>query len=216
MRLRLLYVRLHVPGRSIWNTARSGLTLLALVQQTRLVLAIYSKMENRLKRWKRLYWAPFHSDEWAVLREVAKGVSLLASDDSSFITGIELFVDGGRGQIWKNNWCYIKDRIIFDSHRGVGTSASGIFASKDTITVGGDTTYCNHITWTSGTISLPCETESSPTSMSECDLSWPSAFELPILQVRFPLAPFFLECKATVSGSPMLKKYAARFLTWHL
>ena len=28
--------------------------------------------------------------------EVAKVASLLASDDSSFITGIELFVDGGR------------------------------------------------------------------------------------------------------------------------
>jgi NAD(P)-dependent dehydrogenase (short-subunit alcohol dehydrogenase family) len=31
--------------------------------------------------------------------EVAKAVSFLASDDSNFITGIELFVDGGRGQI---------------------------------------------------------------------------------------------------------------------
>jgi NAD(P)-dependent dehydrogenase (short-subunit alcohol dehydrogenase family) len=31
--------------------------------------------------------------------EVAKAVSFLASDDNSFITGIELFVDGGRGQI---------------------------------------------------------------------------------------------------------------------
>ena len=31
--------------------------------------------------------------------EVAKVVSFLASDDSSFITGIELFVDGGMAQI---------------------------------------------------------------------------------------------------------------------
>ena len=31
--------------------------------------------------------------------EVAKVASFLASDDSSFVTGIELFVDGGRGQI---------------------------------------------------------------------------------------------------------------------
>ena len=31
--------------------------------------------------------------------EVAKAVSFLASDDASYITGIELFVDGGRAQI---------------------------------------------------------------------------------------------------------------------
>jgi NAD(P)-dependent dehydrogenase (short-subunit alcohol dehydrogenase family) len=31
--------------------------------------------------------------------EVAKAVALLASDDSSYITGIELFVDGGLAQI---------------------------------------------------------------------------------------------------------------------
>jgi NAD(P)-dependent dehydrogenase (short-subunit alcohol dehydrogenase family) len=31
--------------------------------------------------------------------EIAKAALFLAFDDTSFVTGIELFVDGGRGQI---------------------------------------------------------------------------------------------------------------------
>ena len=36
---------------------------------------------------------------WGTTDEVAKAVVFLASDDSSYITGTELFVDGGFAQV---------------------------------------------------------------------------------------------------------------------
>jgi len=38
-------------------------------------------------------------DAWENPRKLLKVALFLASDDSSFVTGIELFVDGGRAQI---------------------------------------------------------------------------------------------------------------------
>ena len=43
--------------------------------------------------------------------EIAKPAVFLASDDSAYITGIELFVDGGIAQIW--NWSFFSYIISF-------------------------------------------------------------------------------------------------------
>jgi len=44
-------------------------------------------------------YPPSQWDAWGNPMKLAKAALFLASDDSSFVTGIELFVDGGRGQI---------------------------------------------------------------------------------------------------------------------
>ena len=49
--------------------------------------------------WQMLYYAAHMQEDGETSSDAAKAVLFLASDDSSFITGIELAVDGGRAQI---------------------------------------------------------------------------------------------------------------------
>src|SRR5215203_5335388 len=55
--------------------------------------------EEQIKQFMASQVAPIPLGRMGNPDEVAKVVSFLASDDSSFITGIELFVDGGAAQI---------------------------------------------------------------------------------------------------------------------
>ena len=62
---------------------------------------LFAILDNipKIKQFMASQVAPIPLGRMGNPDEVAKVVSFLASDDSSFITGIELFVDGGAAQI---------------------------------------------------------------------------------------------------------------------
>ena len=55
--------------------------------------------EEQIEQFKTSFVSTIPMGRMGSSDEIAKAVSFLASDDSSYVTGIELFVDGGRAQI---------------------------------------------------------------------------------------------------------------------
>jgi NAD(P)-dependent dehydrogenase (short-subunit alcohol dehydrogenase family) len=58
-----------------------------------------AQSQEQLEQFKTSFVSTIPLGRMGTPDEVAKAVSFLASDDSSYVTGIELFVEGGRGQI---------------------------------------------------------------------------------------------------------------------
>jgi len=58
-----------------------------------------AQSQEQLEQFKTSFVSTIPLGRMGTPDEIAKAVSFLASDDSSYVTGIELFVDGGRGQI---------------------------------------------------------------------------------------------------------------------
>jgi NAD(P)-dependent dehydrogenase (short-subunit alcohol dehydrogenase family) len=58
-----------------------------------------AQSEEQIEQFKTSFVSTIPMGRMGSSDEIAKAVSFLASDDSSYVTGIELFVDGGRAQI---------------------------------------------------------------------------------------------------------------------
>jgi NAD(P)-dependent dehydrogenase (short-subunit alcohol dehydrogenase family) len=58
-----------------------------------------AQTQEQIKQFKTSFVSTVPLGRMGSPDEVAKVVSFLASDDSSYVTGIELFVDGGVAQI---------------------------------------------------------------------------------------------------------------------
>jgi NAD(P)-dependent dehydrogenase (short-subunit alcohol dehydrogenase family) len=67
--------------------------------QMEMFVAVFEEGSGRDSLRERVLDATVPMGRMGEPEEVAKVALFLGSDDSSFVTGIELFVDGGRAQI---------------------------------------------------------------------------------------------------------------------
>jgi len=84
--------------------------------------------------------------------DVAKAVLILASDDSSFVNGAELFVDGGLAQVQAcSRWARRRGRraaltrlVGGSGQRTGGTASSGFSGGKLGLLTGSSWPVCRH------------------------------------------------------------------------